>query len=145
MKRSLFSYSFHTLNQYPYKLGLSWKSHLKTFLIAVNCKECLRIRSDEATAFISMTGLPKILLLVLLINFSVDSAMSPIMVNVSDIWMLELVNILLYHHLPKKQVKPKNSYVADHLLFCNHSAFYDNFSILMHENKEFYWNWEKAC
>ena len=24
--------------QYPYKLGLSWKSHLKTFLIIVNCK-----------------------------------------------------------------------------------------------------------
>ena len=28
--------------------------------------------------------------------------------------------------LTKKQVKTKNSSVADHLLFCNHSASYDN-------------------
>ena len=28
--------------------------------------------------------------------------------------------------LTKKQVKPKNNSVADHLLFCNHSASYDN-------------------
>ena len=39
--------------------------------------------------------------------------------------------------LTKKQVKPKNSSVADHLLLCNHSAFYDNFSILTRENKKF--------
>ena len=49
---------------------------------------------------------------------------------------LELVNILVYHHL-QKQVKPKNSSVADHLLFCNHLASYDDFSILTRENKEF--------
>ena len=39
--------------------------------------------------------------------------------------------------ITKKQVKPKSSFVADHLLFCNHSASYDNFSILTHENKKF--------
>ena len=39
--------------------------------------------------------------------------------------------------LTKKQVKPKNSSVADHLLFCNHSASYDDFSILTRENKMF--------
>ena len=39
--------------------------------------------------------------------------------------------------LTKKQVKLKNSSVADHLVFCNHSASYD-FSILMCENKTFY-------
>ena len=38
----------------------------------------------------------------------------------------------------KKQVKLKNSSVADHLLFCNHSASYDDFSILTHENKTFF-------
>ena len=32
--------------------------------------------------------------------------------------------------LTKKHVKPKNSSVVDHLLFCNHAAFYDDFSIL---------------
>ena len=37
--------------------------------------------------------------------------------------------------LTKKQVKPKNSSVANHLLFCNHSASYDDFSILTRENK----------
>ena len=36
-----------------------------------------------------------------------------------------------------KQVKPKNSSVSDHLLFCNHSASYDDFSILTRENKKF--------
>ena len=37
--------------------------------------------------------------------------------------------------LTLKQVKPKNSSVADNLLLCNHSASYDDFSILTHENK----------
>ena len=39
--------------------------------------------------------------------------------------------------LTRKQVKPKNSSVDDHLLFCNHSASYDNFCILTCENKTF--------
>ena len=39
--------------------------------------------------------------------------------------------------LTRKQVKPKNSSVADHLLLCNHSASYDDFSILTRENKTF--------
>ena len=38
--------------------------------------------------------------------------------------------------LTKTQVKPKNSSVANHLLFCNHSTSYDNFSILTRENKK---------
>ena len=37
----------------------------------------------------------------------------------------------------RKHIKPKNSSVADHLLLCNHSASYDNFSILTRENKTF--------
>ena len=36
--------------------------------------------------------------------------------------------------LTRKQVKPKKTAVADHLLCCNHSASYDDFSILMCEN-----------
>ena len=42
--------------------------------------------------------------------------------------------------LTKKQVKPKNSSVANHLLFYDHSAShddYDDFSILTRENKKF--------
>ena len=39
--------------------------------------------------------------------------------------------------LSKKQVKPKNGSVADHLLLCNHSS-YDDFSILTRENKKFF-------
>ena len=37
--------------------------------------------------------------------------------------------------LTRKQVKPKNSSVADHLILCNHSASYNDFSILTRENK----------
>ena len=44
---------------------------------------------------------------------------------------------ILYLRLPKKNVKSENSSVADHSLFCNHSAFYDNFSIQTRENKIF--------
>ena len=39
--------------------------------------------------------------------------------------------------LTKKQVKLKNSSVANHLLFCNHSASYDDFSILTREYRKF--------
>ena len=39
--------------------------------------------------------------------------------------------------LTKKHDKPKNSSIADHLLFCYHSASYDDFSIPTHENKKF--------
>ena len=39
--------------------------------------------------------------------------------------------------LTKKQVKPKNSSLANYLLVCNHSASYDNFSIVTRENKSF--------
>ena len=38
--------------------------------------------------------------------------------------------------LPKR-VKPKNNSVADHLVFRNHSASYNDFSILKRENKTF--------
>ena len=41
--------------------------------------------------------------------------------------------------LTEKHVKPKNSSVANHLLFCNHSASYDEFSILMRDNKIFFY------
>ena len=47
--------------------------------------------------------------------------------------------------LTTKQVKPKKSSVAGHLLFRNHSASYDDFNILTRENKTFYWNRKRAC
>ena len=39
--------------------------------------------------------------------------------------------------LTKKQVKPKNNFVADHLLFCNYSASFDDFSSITRENKNY--------
>ena len=45
-----------------------------------------------------------------------------------------MVNVLVYHHLPKSKVSLRTA--DDHLLFCNHSASYDNFSILTRENKK---------
>ena len=44
----------------------------------------------------------------------------------------------------KKQVKPKNSSVASHLLFCNYSASYDDFNILVRENKTFFLELKKS-
>ena len=38
--------------------------------------------------------------------------------------------------LTRKQGKSKNSSVGNHLLFCNHSACYDDFSVLTCENKK---------
>ena len=55
-----------------------------------------------------------------------DYAMSPMMVNMLDTWIKEFVNRLVYNHLPKQQVKLKDSFAADHLLFCNHSASYSD-------------------
>ena len=40
--------------------------------------------------------------------------------------------------LTRKQIKPKNSSIADHLLLCNYSASYDDFSILTRKEKGFY-------
>ena len=39
--------------------------------------------------------------------------------------------------LSKKKVKPKCSAVSDHLLLCNHSPSFENFSVLTKENKKF--------
>ena len=39
--------------------------------------------------------------------------------------------------LTEKEVKLKNSSLFNHLLICNHSASYDDFSIPMHGNKMF--------
>ena len=52
------------------------------------------------------------------------------------------LNIRISEHigislLTKKQVKTKNSSVAGHLLFCNHSASCDHFSIITCEDKVF--------
>ena len=52
--------------------------------------------------------------------------------------------------LTKKQVKRLNSSVADHLLrslslvFCNHSASYDDYSILTRENKNYYMRYKPS-
>ena len=50
--------------------------------------------------------------------------------------MLQVVNTLVHYHFLKKQVKPENRSVANHLPFCNHSASYDNFRNLTRENKK---------
>ena len=52
------------------------------------------------------------------------------------------LNVRLGEHigispLTKKKVKPKGSTVSDHLLLCNHSRSFENFSVLTKENKKF--------
>ena len=39
--------------------------------------------------------------------------------------------------LTRKKVKPKGNAVSDHLLLCNHSSSFENFSVLTKENKKF--------
>ena len=39
--------------------------------------------------------------------------------------------------LTRKQVKPKNSSIANHFILSSHSVSYDDFSILTRENKKF--------
>ena len=39
--------------------------------------------------------------------------------------------------LTRKKVKPKGSAVSDHLLLCNHSPSFENFSVQTEENKRF--------
>ena len=86
-------------------------------LIVVNCKYTMcKIRPDEARTFISKSAFQKIFLLVLLISFSVDSAMSPIIVNVLD---------------------TQEQFWSHHLLFCIKSASYDGTTILTRDNKKF--------
>ena len=57
------------------------------------------------------------------------------MVNIGCIWMYELVNMLVYLHLPKK-AEPDNSSVANHLLFYKYSSSYDNFTVLTRETNK---------
>ena len=52
------------------------------------------------------------------------------------------LNVRICEHISvspliRKQVKPKNSSVADNLLLCNQLASYDDFSILTRDNKRF--------
>ena len=52
------------------------------------------------------------------------------------------LNVIIGEHtgtspLTKKHVEHNNSSVVDHFLSCNHSASYDNFSILTREKKKF--------
>ena len=62
--------------------------------------------------------------------------MSPIMASVWDTLNVRTDEHVGISPLTKKQVMP-NSSVADHLLFCNHSASYDDFTILTGEKKVF--------
>ena len=72
----------------------------------------------------------------LFINFSVDSAMNPIMVNVRHL-KVRIGEHIGISPLTKKKVKPKGSAVSDHLLLCNHSPSFENVSVLTKENKKF--------
>ena len=42
--------------------------------------------------------------------------------------------------LTEKKVTPKHSAVSNHLLLCNHSSSFQNFSVLTKKIKNSYWN-----
>ena len=115
------------------------KKSLKTSLIVLNCKQCLRIKLDQATTFISKIR-SKIFLLVSFIKFRVGSAMSAIMVKFRRHLNVRIGEHIVISPLLRKQVKPKNRSVVDHLLLCNQLASYDDFSILSARTESFYQN-----
>ena len=80
------------------------KKSLKNILNCCKVQIVFKSKTRLGNNFISSIEFPMILLLVSFINFSVGSAMSPIMVNAWDTWMLELINIFVYHHLPKNKL-----------------------------------------
>ena len=87
--------------------------------------------------FFSKITFPKILLLVSLISVNVDSPMSFMMVKCVRNLDLRIGEHVALSPFIKKQVKPKNCSIDNHLLFCNHVASFDGFSILMRVNKKF--------
>ena len=100
--------------------------------MVLNVKTNFSIHSDLKTLY------QKILYQELFINFSVVSAISPIMVSIrhlSDIRSGEYIGV---SPLTGKKVKPiNNSSVCDHLLHSNYLPSFDNFSIMAQENNKF--------
>ena len=68
------------------------KQLLEAFLNVVNYKWYLKIRSDQVMPFISKIVLPKILSLVPLTSFGVDSAMSTIIVG----WEIRALRVRMF-------------------------------------------------
>ena len=64
-------------------------------------------------------------------------AKSNFLINSNSQFTIRLGEHIGISPLTKTQVKPKDISVADHLLFCGHSASYNEFSILTLENKKF--------
>ena len=81
------------------------KKSLKNILNCCKLQIVFQIKTRLGNNFHFKGQIPKDLTSVLFINFSVDSAMSPIMVNVWDTWILELVRILVYHHLAENKLR----------------------------------------
>ena len=127
----------------PYLSSISLQIRTKLKMSLKNILNCCKLqivfknKTKLGTTFISKTRLPKILLMLLFIYFSVESAMCRIMVKCARHLNVSIGEHIGLSPLTKKQVKLKYNSVADHLLFCKHSASYDNFRILTCENKKF--------
>ena len=110
--------------------GLSWINHEKTSLIVVNCKYCLKISPEKIskTRFIQTSVIYK---------FQCGLWNQSYYGECVRHFNVRIGGCIVISPLTKKQVKPKNNSVVNHLPFCNHSASYDDFSLLMQENKTF--------
>ena len=72
----------------------------------------------------------------LLTNFSVVAAMVPIMAKLNVILMSECVKTLEFRHLLGKQLKD-DSAIKEHLLFCNHTSHFEDYSILTTSSNDY--------
>ena len=91
------------------KLRKSQISNLKVISIVTNYRLCLRVKTNKQMFFVLKIVLQKNFYMVLFVNFSVNSAMNPVMVNVNviivrigqHIRISSLTKKVIFHHLLK--------------------------------------------
>ena len=113
----------------------------------MNCKQCLNKRTDQVKIFISKIGFPKdIVYKFISVIYKFISVVYKFQCGLcSESYYGEFVRHLNIRtdddigisSLTRKQIKRKNSSLADHFPLCNHSAPYGNFEILARENNRF--------
>ena len=122
-------------------LSLQTRTKLKKSLKGVlNCcklQVVFKIQKKLAKAFRFKDRIPKELTSVVVYKFPCRLYNEPYYGE-----CIRRLNVKIGEHigispLTKKKVKPKGSAVSNHLFLCNHSPSFENFSVLIKENKKF--------
>ena len=111
------------------KSRIKLKKLLKTSLIVVKLQIVFRYKTRLGNNVRFKDGIPKDLTFVVVHKFQCGFC--------NEFYYGECVRYIDISPPTKKQAKPKNSSIADHLLIFNHSASYDDFITLTRDNKRF--------